>query len=276
MYLRLFRFLDQYKRLNVFFLLIYFLLVVLPHEKIGLWISSLFNSATRNQYNNTILSLFIFIVIVCLYFIKPYFNRHPNKSKALILLGVQVLFGFGCFYYLMIVNIEMIHIIQYAIFAMIAYPLIQNSFGVLLFTTLAGAIDEAYQYFYLSPERTDYYDFNDVIINMVGASTGLLIIYVFFPLLDKTKKWNSSLFLLYGLIGVLIYFAITFDYLWVYPTENSVHLYTFVREINPDFWTFLPSGIVYHVIKPLEGMFVIFSLFIFYGILFKNSKSGIL
>ena len=86
---------------------------------------------------------------------------------GLILIAVNVI---------MVVNVEIIHIAQYCVMAILIYPLLRNFNLVMLSATLLGALDEAYQYWYLFPEKSDYFDFNDVIINFLGVLLGLIIL----------------------------------------------------------------------------------------------------
>lgn len=53
---------------------------------------------------------------------------------------------------------------------------------VLFWTTLLGALDELQQYIWIAPSYGDYFDFNDVLVNLLGGVLGVLLYYRFEPL----------------------------------------------------------------------------------------------
>mgnify|MGYP001030119080 CR=1 FL=1 len=48
---------------------------------------------------------------------------------------------------------------------------------VLFWVTLLGAVDELAQYLWITASYSDYFDFNDVLVNLVGAFAGVLLYY---------------------------------------------------------------------------------------------------
>ena len=48
---------------------------------------------------------------------------------------------------------------------------------VLFWTTLLGAVDELLQYLWITASYSNYYDFNDVLTNLVAAVAGVLLFY---------------------------------------------------------------------------------------------------
>jgi hypothetical protein len=48
---------------------------------------------------------------------------------------------------------------------------------VLFWVTLAGAADEVLQYLWITTNYSDYFDFNDVLVNLVASAGGLLLYY---------------------------------------------------------------------------------------------------
>ncbi len=82
-------------------------------------------------------------------------------------------------------NVEMIHFLQYGLLASLLaqafdhkreyWPLLTLMFLV----TFLGILDELNQYFYLTPNNSAYIDFNDFVLNQIGACAGLLAWYGF-------------------------------------------------------------------------------------------------
>ena len=184
---------------------------------------------------------------------------------------LNTVFAFAIVQYLFVVNIEFVHFPQYALFAILLFPLIGNYTSTLIWTTLAGMIDEAYQYFYLAPLDTAHYDFNDVLTNLIGAVFGLLLLRSF-QVAERTsfKTWKSSFW--YGVLAIfiLVLGAHFLDILSIYPSES--HNYHIVREMPSSFWSKLHPNVTYHVVRPVEGIVLTISLWFAYHQLFPKSQ----
>jgi len=127
---------------------------------------------------------------------------------------------------LFVINIESVHYVQYAIGAILIFSLVEHYFVALFLAFLVGVFDEAYQYFYLAPEGTAYYDFNDIITNLLGAAFGLLILRT---LKINEKQYQKSIFkigFLYPLIGIslLLMTLLQTNLLSVYPSSKKYML----------------------------------------------------
>lgn len=267
--IRLFRWLKHNPLWNIFILIAYYCLVVLPHEFIGVTIASIFQSKSRLYYNNVILGLALMIgLIVLIPFIRRVIN-HPRRNLGWTYLVSLIALITLTFNTIIIVNIELIHIIQYAVFAILAFPLFGGYTVTLIFTTLMGAVDEAYQYFYLSPERTDYYDLNDVVFNTLGGGVGLLWLWSHEvqSRYHSLKQILTSLPMIIVLLVVLgITVAIGLGLVAYFPTEGIDSLWTLVRKVPQGFWTTIDAGtITFHVTMPIEGLFYCILLWIIYG-----------
>jgi VanZ family protein len=78
---------------------------------------------------------------------------------------------------------EFFHYPQYALLAwLLARTLDPNRSRwipgcVLFWTTLLGAVDELLQYLWITASYSNYYDFNDVLVNLLAAVAGVLVFY---------------------------------------------------------------------------------------------------
>ena len=248
--------------------MIYYVLVVTMHLEFGEFVARTLDIPLgRDKYNLVILGLFsLTLVGFLLWFIKGLRKQPPEQKKVtlfylistllLIIISINVI---------MVVNIELIHVLQYAVFAIVLFSIIGSYFDVLFWTTFAGALDELYQYVYLSPTGTDYYDLNDVVINLLGAALGLILLrsqgVKNFAL---EVKWSKSSWFV-GTVGIAsIICSLWFvGELTFYPNGKLV-LFEFIRDYKPGFWREIPPKVLFHVIKPLEGLIILVLLFIFY------------
>lgn len=254
---------------NIGVVILYFLLVVLPHEEIGQFLASTLDEPLgRTKYNQLVLSLGILGGIGYLVLIGLGVRNYPKRLKTvLIYLTATFLSIFVAIKFLMVVNIEMIHLVQYGILTLLLFPLFSSFKTTLFFAIILGCLDEAYQYWILTPLSTDYYDFNDLIINQLGASLGLVLLYANgLQVKPKILEWyqsavNITLFLL-SLILLLFYFN---GVLSIYPINEQIQPpLLLIRNVQPDFWTVAEPDIKFHVLRPIWGTLIGILLFLFY------------
>lgn len=254
---------------TILVILSYYLLVILPHEWVGLTINKAFSGISRDQYNLIILVCFSALLLLMIVLLSKRLLHHPNRNKLFFFFVCTIMAMVFVNTYLFVINIESVHYVQYAIGAILIFGLLGNYFSSLFWATMIGIIDESYQYFYLAPERTDYFDFNDVITNFLGAAFGLLILKTF-QLKEKRQGWSyfkkSVLWpLVFFVIFVLI--SLSSDLLSVFPSSDKFML---VRKMQEGFWTTVPPEVTFHVVQPLEGLLMISGLFLFYYFCFAT------
>jgi len=252
---------------NVLIALAYYLLVVLPHEQVGIFIAETFKINERAKYNLIFLSLGLILLLLLAIPIIRGIRTHGNSRKVIFYLSATIIFTILSFKFLLVLNSEVIHFPQYAVMAFLLFPLCKNYKEVLFWIIILGAVDEAYQYFYLAPERTDYFDFNDVIIDTLGGAFGLILLRSQNILtLTKTRHWLRSpiTWTCIGLSSILLLLWLT-GILYIYPPEKGIEAsFLLVKKIPEGFWSIIPPKITFHIVQPLEGIILILLLWIFY------------
>ncbi len=260
--------------LNVFVLIVYYLLVVLPHEQVGLFTVKLFGHLPRATYNLYVAVTSLIILCIALFILIPPIIKHPKKIIALFFTASTILFATLCFYILFVINIEVVHFFQYAGFMLLCFPLFQNYLHALIITCLAGVFDEAWQYFYLAPQRTDYYDMNDVIINTVGGGYGACVLY-FFNVNVYPYNWKdfirSKTFICLCFFLAIVFILILTPFLDIYPSNPKTNTFLLVKKVPTGFWSEIPPKVLYHIVLPLEGFIITALLLAFYSLLDKFS-----
>ena len=253
--------------LNALPVLIYYLLVVLPHETFGAWIArTLDEPLGRDTYNLVIMGMGVTGFVAYLYLIwKGTKSKTYSKSTWMYLLLTLALIVY-CINVLMVVNVEIIHYVQYAIFAFLIFPLFQNYQVTLFYATIFGAIDEAYQYLVLAWEKANYYDFNDVFIDMIGVTLGLILIRAYGIREKEITKpfYKRPVFI--GLISLLSLILLSYLLGW-----TSLHLdpkidtpFPLIKRVNPDFWTIIHPNVKFHVVRPWEWILLTIGLWVAY------------
>lgn len=157
---------------------LYFLCIIIFHQQINNLSVYLSNMLTLERYslmlNVAQLSAFCGFVL---------FVMAWKKTGRRRFVSVWCMYGILLWIAnttILVVPAEMIHIPQYMILALLLTRVIANPHHVLLYTTVLGTIDELYQYGYLRFGMNDnYVDFNDVVLNALGAIGGLLLLWTF-------------------------------------------------------------------------------------------------
>ncbi|MFT4567020.1 MAG: glycopeptide antibiotics resistance protein [Saprospiraceae bacterium] len=256
--------------LNALLVVFYYIIVVAPHKKFGTFLNTVVFDLDnkRDQYNlYVIIGATALLALYTVFFFKGS-RKRADKSKLWFYMLINILFAIIIVNFLFVVNIEVIHFAQYAAFAILIYPMIRNYNSTLMWTTIAGSIDEAYQNFYLAPNDTGYYDWNDVITNLVGGVFGLLLLKSFGVRQHVNSPWSkSSGIRAFTVMCVLVLCLWLSGYLSIYPSDSST-IQLVSKELT-GFWNqvseYSPPEIVFHIVRPLEGIITTVLLFLFYS-----------
>lgn len=262
---RLITWLSEHRAVNIGLVIVYFIAVVLPHKVFGIFLNRVvFKGLTRDQYDLFVASggAVLLLVLAVIF----YFNTRSssNRNSLLFYLLATGLFAVLIINTLFVINIEMVHFPQYAAFAILIFPLAKTFHSSLIWSTLAGALDESYQYFYLAPNETGYYDFNDVVTNLVGAAFGLIFLKSFGV---KSKIWKGfwRRSEVWAVLGVALFIILLFMTNILSMTIADGGMFPIVKKQITEFWTKVPPNVTFHVVSPMEGLLYIFGLWAFYS-----------
>ncbi len=263
--------LSENRTLALVVLVVYYVLVTIPHEILGRFINRQFEIVSKETYNMIILVAVVVMMVVGLLIALRKLREHPRPRLWLTYFGVSVAAVFLSMYYLFIINIEVIHFVQYCVFAILCYALTRNYYSILTWALLAGALDELHQYLVLNPTGTNYFDFNDVVINTIGAIFGLLILNLFGRRSEKmplAERWTSPLF--YTLYALIVLWVIAFATGWASYRPTGESTFIVYREMPTEFWSWVGKKIVYHVMMPWEYLLVTAAIYIGYEPLLRG------
>lgn len=261
-------FLASRRALNVFLLVVYFGCVAHFHVEVGGFINGLFSNVSRTGYNNFVISVALISLGTLIYVIlsdrKKILERDSLVTIALLNL-VSIIY---CFCILFVINIEAIHFVQYALFAFLCLPIVKSNSRVILIATIAGAMDELWQYLVLDT-RAMYFDFNDVLLDTIGAGLGLVLMKMFGVVSGSSPTlWYrrieviSSVIIFIVLVGMWIGGSFS-----IQPTsEGALSFFTLFKEVPEGFWM-VPAGPYarFHILRPIPGLILIAISCFIYG-----------
>lgn len=247
--------------------LIYYLLASFGHDFVTKVYIKIFNQFGRQKMEIGLLvvSLILAFSIAFLAY-KRLQNKHHliNKKNALIAVGSLVF----CHQVLIVTNVEMIHFFQYMILGFLLCLLLKDLKVVLYLSLLAGIIDEFFQ-FVLYPQFTKYLDFNDFILDLVGAYVGILLFSLFstnrFHLKTQVKieyvYWSLvSFFVIFFILCqmnyIVLYLAVSeINSVFVTTGDSTAFVLSFYRPES--FWEVTSYGKEYHVLSIMDGIVLI-------------------
>lgn len=258
---------------NIIIIICYYIVVVLPHKRFGTFLNEkIFKGLTRDEYNMYVITIAI-SVLACygFVFLKNAF-KHAERNKLCLYMATNIILAAIVINLLFVINIEVIHFPQYAVFSILLFPLIGNYTATIIWATLGGMLDEAYQYFYLAPKDTSYYDMNDVVTNLVGVMFGILLLRsLSIKEYSRFQFKKSSIWIGLGLIFLATCIAHLSGILSIYPNDDRP--YHILRSWPEGFWTTVHPNVTFHVIRPIEGVILTVLLWVFFSRLSPNSST---
>lgn len=252
------------------FTVLYYFLTVWPHEIVGSFIGSLLKPMGRalsDQY--TIYATMLLGLICTLSFILILLRHRDRALISIIYFGLTILFATISVRILMVRPLEAAHFIQYGILSILVFLLVRRFDYTVWITFVLAHIDEAYQHFFLTPNKFSYYDFNDVWLDQIGIGFGLTMLFASgFKIVKRTKSMNRlilGVYVLLILIGAAL-FLIGWMRLYPYPDGSFAPIQLWHERIDT-FWSKGWKTNVFHVMQPWEGMVVSIATCLIYSAL---------
>jgi hypothetical protein len=256
--------LGRHKLIAVLLAIMTYFAIVTFHDEITQLAIKMRNVFGRDQYNAFL--AYAFLVLLLLVIAHFAWHIYRGKQKMLniflaVMITVMMVFSFRV---LMVYNIEAIHFVEYAILAIILLPVFRSYGETVFWVTLLGVVDELFQYFFLVPEF-EYFDFNDNVLNLLGAGLGVIMVHSLAgnALVIKKLIWYKSPAILTGIGLLLLFLILQFTgKMTINPTAGSENWFSFNREAMPDaFWKEAYPGRRFHILKPFEGIALMYLLF---------------
>lgn len=257
--IRIIQFLGRNKIIAVLLATVVYFCIVAFHEVITELAIRVRNAIGRDEYNEYLAYGFLLILlpVIAILFYKSF--RGSQRFLKLALSAIVMAMIIFSFRFLMVYSIEAIHFVEYALVAIILLPVLRSYRETVFWITILGILDELFQYRFLTP-NFEYFDFNDITLNLLGAGAGVLLVFVLGSnaIILRRVKWYRSPAFLTG-AGILAFFCILLltGKMSVDPVETSgsVAWFSLNRKSMPaEFWTTAYPGRVFHILKTFEGI----------------------
>ena len=124
----------------------------------------------------TCLALPLMLFVVATLWRKLVLHSHPMWAHLALSSWLALIVV--AFVSLLQVNVELIHIPQYALLAVLFNATGCRLSDSMILALMAGILDEGVQYFSLHSHWRTYFDYNDVVLNGIGAFGGAVILFI--------------------------------------------------------------------------------------------------
>jgi hypothetical protein len=248
--------------------MLFYIATVLPHEIVGARIAKVFENVSREIYDRTLLIIVMVAVsIFSILLIRSLIIHRSRLKKGLLYIVLTIIFSAMAIRYLMVVNVESVHFLQYGLISVLVFSLVKRYDYTCWIIFLLAFFDESYQHFFLSPNTFAYLDFNDMFLDQVGAGFGLSSLYCLNRSSGPSNKAiKSGIILCYVALIVLGVILYTTGMMRIWPTEGEPHAFIqiFKKPIE-GFWTTVRKVHQFHIFRPLEGLLISLAMILIYS-----------
>ncbi|UCG32326.1 MAG: hypothetical protein JSU68_11735 [Phycisphaerales bacterium] len=243
---------------------VYFAAVTFGHDavcQVSFWVQDVLS---RELYNNLLTALLVMALApVAVLLWRGIQAGQQGLLKGAYCVVTAVLIGV-CYKTTFVMNIEIIHVPQYALLALPILALTKRAGETVLWVMLVGAADEAIQYWLLYGTQHTHYDFNDTVLNVLGAGLGVVSAAIILkagradgPSCYSAFEWFRSSAFAVGAAALLAASLLAAaGWLRVYPAAEGISAPILLsRQPLPSaYWLDTDWGKTYHIIHPYGGM----------------------
>ncbi|MCS6819767.1 MAG: hypothetical protein RMJ53_03705 [Chitinophagales bacterium] len=186
------------------------------------------------------------------------------------------------FFFLLEMNIELIHVVEYGILCSILYFACSNAAKAVLLSLPVMIVDEYIQYIYLYGHYNKYFEFNDILLDVLGCGFFLSFLKIFqskirnynLPPILKRKELHAMFLFAFIVVALIItcFFAVHEQF----SCKNTIFVMSRIE--NPyRFWQIHSfTGAKYHILNPFSGIALICLYFVSIALLdYNSSKTAI-
>jgi len=266
---RAFHWLEKHLMLNLVMVIAYALFLLFAHDA--------FVNLSVGVMNNLSLPVFqkVVAVVVVLFALALVsigwfvLRRGSVDKRTALYFAASLLLLVAHFFVLTEMNVEFIHALMYGGLAVLLFPLIGRLGGAIVFCLPVMLVDEWCQHVILFPHYTNFFEFNDIVLNLVGAGLfvsmlrllGMRSQRTFSPVYKRSEVWLL-------ISGALVIVGTLAACIIVPYSEDACPTTWFVLNKLPEmseFWYVHPViGSTFHILKPMEGIALMFLLCVAY------------
>ena len=261
---RLLLFLQKNRWLNLVLVLAYIVFILHWHDTFVQLSVVVMNKLSLPIYNQRVMQLMmtvgVFFLLNTLYTLWQNPTQWRTKLAFLLFcfaaLAVHVAMLFE-------MNIEIIHVAEYVVLVLLLFPFSRSIGTSLVYALPIMIADELNQYLVLYPNYNKYFELSDIVLDLLGAGTFMLLLHIGGLSRQKDNRpWlkKPAVVLLLTIITSATLGLLTKLFVFT-PDEVQAHtVFVFNRLEQPElFWQVHSfTGAKYHVLLPYEGIALVF------------------
>jgi len=270
--------LEKRPLLNWVLILLYSIFILFAHGWFVEVSVAIMKSLSIPVYNTLVAMVAGAVLIVLSWGVFLSLRNHQKQLRAKLFFFSLIIAALGAHrYFLSEMNIEIIHALEFGILAVFFFPITRRFGAAVIMSIPIMMVDEWYQYQVLYPEFVQYFDLNDIVLDMLGSGLLVLLLWIFgaqrAASLSMWKRGETYLFL--TIFGAII-FGLQTCFLSEFPIYSCNNTWLVLNTIGEQltFWRVHPDiGSIYHVLSLKEGLMVILLLgFLFVGMDTASTK----
>lgn len=260
-------------------LFVYAALVTFPHEEVQTVVGQIATVIGRPALYRIAAGLGAVLTAALTYAVFSRIRAHQLRATLTTYWTLTVLLCFGTWALLTANNTELVHYPQYFVPGVLLTALTLSPVEALAWITLAAGLDECWQYWGLHGGWGIPYDFNDILMDLLGGCLGVVFALTFLRTGPRTGA-SPAAFLRRTITrpGAALYAALIATGLILYATgklllhedkQNPNYWMALSRLAPQPFWFFDATWgpKTFHTMSPVEGPLVLFCVFLLYAVL---------
>lgn len=257
--------LEQHRAVNVLIVIVYTGFLLFAHDVFVNFSVTVMDRLSLPIYEKVVGAILALVTVGIVASVVQVLRQRQVQLLFTVFLVMTLGLLVVHFFVLTEMNIEFIHAIMYGLLAAFLFPLVGRSGAAVIIGLPAMLLDEWYQHVVLFPHYTTHLEFNDVVLDLLGAGFFVSILGVlgvrsgkkFTPFWKRVEVW------------ICVAFAISVTSLMVacvvvpYPVDSCENTWLILNKLPEQeaFWYVHPTiGSTLHVLKPVEGLVIIFVL----------------
>ena len=252
-------------------LLIYAPLVTFPHDNVQYYVNEFAIRFTHKRLYQASAAAAVLIGLVLTLVLVLALRWQPERRAVGLLWLATVVLMVATWWVFMANNTELIHFPQYVPEGIVLLALTASPVDAIAWATVFGGIDESFQYWFLVQGKPVPYDFNDILMDLLGGAAGVVLAMALMRL-ERRKGapgWLKDVLKRPGVVAILAVVAAGIG-LWatgamtLYEAPNAPpHWFSLSRQHNLPFWFSAPTLLgprTFHELSPLEGPILILTV----------------
>lgn len=272
----LLQWLHAHKAITWSLLLVYILAVSFPHlivqDRLAVAIGP---GGFPLFYTRMAIAAFILGALATFLYLKA-LKKHPARRDLLVAWAATLLLACLAWRYLSVNNSELIHFVQYAIPGVALIAITRSVTDSFAWIAIMAGFDEGYQFWGIHPDWGNPWDFNDIVMDLLGGALGVLFGLGFLPTVPaRTTNWRRP-----GIIALASIYAtgallLASGFVLLYEDKaNPNYWFSLSRMRNKGFWfydaTWGPRTI--HSLAIEEGLIVVVIILAAYSLFDRRHK----